>query len=84
MKTKEQYPYIKKLGLTIITRCPNSIPGIDGRELHRKLTKEQSKLFFEYFGCQTMGENGMYIYNVEAVLERIFSGKLTGTQFFWD
>jgi hypothetical protein len=79
-----EYPHIKKLGLKIIMDCPNSIPRINGKELDRKLGKEKSKIFSKLFGCQTCGANGMYVYDVEAVLERMDSGKLVGTQLFWD
>ena len=79
-----KYPRIEQLGLTIITKNPQSIPGIDGKELARKLGKKKTKIFSDLFGAQTCGENGMYVYDVEAVLERMYSGKLTGTQLFWD
>lgn len=78
------FPRIKELGLTIIQKCPNSSPGIDGKELKKKLGKKKSKIFDELFGCQTMSSNGMYLYDVEAVLERMASGKLIGTQKYWD
>ena len=86
-KTKEnkmEYPWITKLGLTIITSDRHSIPGIDEKELAEKLGKENSKIFDEFFGCQSCGGNGMYVYDVEAVLHRMFTGKLTGTQLFLD
>ena len=86
MKKKEKfdYPRIKELGLTIVTKNPNAIPGISFKELAAKLGGEKSKIFSDMFGCQTCGENGAYIYDVEAVLERMASGKLTGTQKYWD
>lgn len=87
MKNKDlydKYPYIKKLGLTICTDCPDSIPGIKFEDLKNKLTKAQIELFDKYFGFQTFGSNGLYIYDVNSVLERMFSGKLTGTQLFFD
>lgn len=79
-----QYPRIKQLGLTIVTDCDKSIPGIKGEDLKNKLTKKQLELFNKYFGVQTVGMNGIYVYDCEAVLERIFSGKLQGTQKNWD
>lgn len=81
---KIEYPRIKQLGLTIITKNPNAIPGISGKELAAKLGKKKTKIFSDLFGAQTCGENGMYVYDVEAVLERMFSGKLSGTQLYWD
>lgn len=80
----QDYPRIFELGLTVITKCPNSIPGIDGKELAKKLGKKKTKIFSDLFGCQTCGENGMHVYDVEAILERMASGKLQGTQKFWD
>lgn len=80
MKNEADYPYVKKLGLTIVTKYPNSIPGINGEELAKKLGKKKTKVFSKLFGCQTCGENGMYVYDVEAVLCRMFTGKLIGTQ----
>jgi hypothetical protein len=82
--SEHEYPRIHKLGLTIVTKCPNSIPGINGEELAQKLGKKKTKIFSDLFGCQTCGGNGMYVYDVEAVLERMASGKLQGTQKFWD
>ncbi len=84
MKTQSKYPRITELGLTIITKFPKSIPGIDGKELDKKLGKKKSKIFSELFGAQTCGQNGMYVYDVEAVLERMASGNLIGTQKHWD
>jgi len=81
---KEKYPWIKKLGLTIVADDKNSIPGIKGEDLESKLTPAQLKKFDELFGCQTCGANGAYVYDVEAVLERMFTGKITRTQKFWD
>lgn len=79
----DRCPRIKQLGLTIVTKSP-CIPGIDGKELAKKLGKRKSKIFSNLFGVQTVGENGMYYYDVEAVLERMFSGSLKGTQLYWD
>lgn len=82
--TKELYPRIKQLGLTIVTDYSNAIPGIKGEDLKAKLTPAQLEQFNEFFGAQTCGMNGMYVYDVEAVLERMFGGKLTGSQKHWD
>lgn len=84
MNKKKEYPRIAELGLTIVTKFPDSIPGIDAKELSEKLGKKKTKIFSNLFGCQTIGENGMYVYDVEAVLERMASGKLIGTQENWD
>lgn len=87
MKTKtkkSEYPQIEKLGLTIITKCKNSIPGVSFSEIKEKLGDKKYKIFSELYGCQTCGANGAYAYDIEAVLERMASGKLTGTQAFFD
>lgn len=91
---KELYPRIKQLGLTIVTDCPNSIPGINWVELKEKLLKipvpatykrdYYLQVFYKLFGVQTQGANGAYVYDVEAALEAMFSGKLTGSQKYWD
>lgn len=82
---KEPYPRIKQLGLTIVTDCPNSIPGIKWEELKEKLG-DKFEQFSEFYGAQTQGMNGPYVYDIESCLERLFSGKLEGTQhpFSWD
>jgi hypothetical protein len=40
--------------------------------------------YVELFGVQTQILQGPYAWDVEAVLERMMSGKLTGTQLFMD
>ena len=40
--------------------------------------------FSEYFGVQTCYQDGFYPWDVEDVLERMMSGKLTGTQLIMD
>lgn len=85
MKTKPKYPIISQLGIPVHT---NSIEHILPKELKKYLTKPQQKLFDEYFGAQTCpvvdGECGLYPWDVEAVLHRIFKKELIGTQLFWD
>lgn len=78
-----RYKRIEQLGIQTDISHP-SIEGVHASELERVLTKSQLKKFDELFGCQTCGENGMYVYDVEAVLERMMSGKVTGTQLYWD
>ena len=48
--------------------------------------KKIDKQFSEMFGIQTCLVDGPYAWDVEAVLERIASGRLTGTQhpMGWD
>ena len=42
------------------------------------------KRFAELFGIQTQVMDGPFAHDVEAVLERMASGKLKGTQLLWD
>jgi hypothetical protein len=76
------YPCIKKLGVKIYN---DPYPHVKWTELHLKLEElDIVKKFNEFYGCQTCCEGGPYAHDVEAVLERIKTGKLTGTQLFWD
>lgn len=81
---KIHYPRITKLGIDIITKYSNAIPGVSFEQIKEKLGDKKYKVFVELFGCQTCGMNGPYAYDVEAVLERMSSRKLIGTQKFWD
>lgn len=81
---EHEYPRISELGLTIVTKCPNSIPGVSFAEIKEKLGNKKYKIFADMYGCQTCGMNGPYVYDIEAVLERMMSGKLKGTQLFFD
>jgi hypothetical protein len=92
MKTKKQikekYPRIKEFGLKI--HKDKGIPYINNKELAVVLKKNKiQKLFSEYFGVQSCllldnGEHGLYVYDVNSVLERIATGKLISTQLNWD
>lgn len=53
-------------------------------DIRKALNKPQLKLFGKYFGIQTCDSRGPFPWDVEAVLERIVSKKLTGTQLDWD
>ncbi len=82
------YPYIDKLKIPIYS--DKSIEYIDSKELTSILKRKKiDKLFSHYFGAQTCfllenGNAGLYIYDVEAVLKLIFTGKRTGTQLILD
>lgn len=78
-----KYPRIEQYGLKIDTSHEGSIPGIQWGEFD-KLNESQRKIIGELLSGQTCGENGSYVYDVEAALERMESGKLTGTQLYWD
>lgn len=82
---KKYYPYIHKLGLDVYTL---PVGHIKSAELDKVLTKKQIKQFSDFFGCQTCpvvdGKGELYPWDTEAVLIRMFSGRLTGTQLHWD
>lgn len=78
-----RYPRIAQFNLKIDASHPGP-PGIQHQELWLALGS-RIKEFDRFFGIgQTMCDNGMYLWDVEAVLERMESGKLTGTQLHWD
>jgi hypothetical protein len=79
-KNKSLYPRLTELGVTIEDGC------VDAMELEVALLRNKlsPKRFDEYFGVQTVSGRGPYAWDVEAVLERMMSGKVTGTQLHWD
>lgn len=83
------YPNLTQIGAKIYYDKP--IPYLDGKEFVKLLRKKKIsiKKFNEYFGSQTCfaldnGNAGLYVYDVEAVLERMKTGRLIGTQKLWD
>lgn len=61
-----------------LTICPRL-------ELHARLEELGiTEQFGEYFGIQTMMDKGPFASDVEAVLQRIYNKKLTGTQRLMD
>jgi hypothetical protein len=88
-KSKEKilYPNLIKLGVEIHNE---PYPHIYWDDLDAALKKNNldKEKFSKYFGAQTMilinGKACPYPHDVEAVLERMKSGKLTGTQFLFD
>ena len=81
-KAKEKYPRIKQFGISPIEA--HGMEVVPPAELKRVLNKKQQKQFDELFGAQTYIVEGFYAWDVEAVLERMKSGRLTGTQLDWD
>jgi len=79
---KNRYPRIYELGLEVelepIAHVPSKMLGLALKKA--KIAKK----FSELFGIQTRYIAGPYPWDVEAVLERIASGKLTGSQLDWD
>lgn len=60
------------------------IPNADIVAMCRKRGEAFTQRFGELSEGQTMSVEGPYPYDVEAVLVRMRTGRLTGTQAFWD
>jgi len=78
-----KYNRLDQLGI-VITESP--IEHIEFDILDKALNKNgiNRDKFSELFGIQTCYDKGLYPWDVEPVLERMMSGKLTGTQLHWD
>jgi hypothetical protein len=81
-----EYKRIDELGIPINAGCEQSYPGVSFEDVTRCLKEANLsvEIFDDLFGCQTCGPNGAYPWDVEAVLEKMISGRKTGTQLFWD
>ena len=74
---KYKIPY-KKSKLYKFYYCPF-------KQLDKRLNELNIKsLFIKYFGIQTSSDKGHYTDDVEAILNRIYKNKLTGSQLIWD
>lgn len=74
-KKAKDYPRITALGIAVQT---DPIAHIRSSDLHEGLTRggiDQTR-FSELYGIQTRYIDGPYPWDVEAVLERMASGKL--------
>jgi hypothetical protein len=84
------YPRIDKLGVTVINN--ERYDAVECDELDEALKKKGDKYlakFGELYGVQAApvlesGKLGLYAWDVEAVLLRMETGKLTGSQLDWD
>ena len=85
------YPRIDQLRIRLYVET--GCYYVDADELAFKLTflledEKAPDTFNELFGVQTCpcipGMDAVYAWDAEAVLERMLSGKLTGTQLTWD
>lgn len=81
-RTTMRYANLERLGVAIHER--DGIRYIHWDDLKKVLTEKQLERFNKLFGIQTCFVDGPYAHDVEAVLERMFTGKLTGTQRDWD
>jgi hypothetical protein len=78
-----QYPRIQELGIKIY--YDKDLAYIKWVELRKVLRKNKiTSPFHAFFGIQTCYLDGPYAHDVEAVFERIKSGKLLGSQQDWD
>jgi hypothetical protein len=80
---KKLYPRCHQIGVSVFE---TPIHHVSRNELNECLVKANldPDTYAELFGVQTQILQGPYAWDVEAVLERMMSGKLTGTQFFMD
>lgn len=85
-KFPNDYPYIYKLGASVDLEYlgPPYVPRAEWQEVQKKQGKKFANTFGEMFGVQTMSIKGAYPWDVEAVLVRMATGRLTGTQLLWD
>ena len=85
-KKETGYPRLEELGVGIIPGDDDSPPGVNWLELQLAMSRADLSIqkFCDYYGVQTCGANGMYPWDVESVLERMVSGKKTGSQLVWD
>jgi hypothetical protein len=83
-KMAQDYPRVESLGINV--KFDRGVPFIPWQHLDERLKESgvDKRRFDKLFGVQTCLERGPYPWDVEAVLERMFSGKLVGTQLFWD
>jgi len=79
----KEYKRCREIGVTIIQEPMNHV---NRNNLHECLMKAgmSPELYSKLYGVQTQYIGGPYAWDVEAVLERMMSGKLTGTQLLMD
>ncbi len=80
MAKKLDHTRIKELGVKVHAEPVAHVLWAD----LRTALGDRYEAFADLFGCQTCLMEGPYAWDVEAVLERMASGRLTGTQAFPD
>jgi hypothetical protein len=86
---KASWPRIAAMGLPV-HRTAGGTAFVPRDVLHHVLDVKDEEIpgfrkrYGDMFGVQTMCYGGPYPWDVEAVLERMLSGKLTDTQLLWD
>jgi hypothetical protein len=86
LRLSERYPRCKASGLKV-RDTEDRMPYITKADINAVFADKGSEFsikFNKLFGVQTAPIGGFYAHDVEAVLERMESGRLTGTQAFWD
>jgi hypothetical protein len=86
LPSPERYPRCKAFGLQVRYR-DKGWAYITHEDIAKMFTEKGdsfSTKFNTMFGVQTCAVEGLYPHDVEAVLERMVSGRITGTQAFWD
>jgi hypothetical protein len=83
MKKMSEYPRCEQIGATIFLE---PVPHIPRSKLLKCLEDAGIDIdkYSELYGIQTQCTYSPYPWDVEAVLERMMSGKLTGTQLIMD
>jgi hypothetical protein len=78
-----EYPRCEQIGVNVIE---NPIHHVNRQELNECLVWAGLNIetYIELYGVQTQIIEGPYAWDVEAVLERMMSGKLIGTQLIMD
>ena len=78
------YPRCKEFGLPITEA--HGIAVVTPADLVKVFPKgsKKARQFSAFYGIQTSLVEGLYAWDVESVLERMVTGKLTGTQLDWD
>jgi hypothetical protein len=81
-KTPSMYKRIDESGLEVHNNGMDYVKREDLKKLLKK--RGWTRLFGKYYGIQTSCMLGPYAHDVEAVLERIISGELKGSQLMMD
>lgn len=80
-----KYKHIEALGLKVVKgEHVDYVPRKELREALEAKGEAFKAKFHDLFGVQTCCLEGPYAWDVEAVLERMSTGKLSGSQLHWD
>jgi hypothetical protein len=76
-----EFPRIEGLGVKIYDE---PLQYVKREDLKEALGKRKFKQLTKFIGVATCPINGLYPSDVEAALERMETGNLTGSQLYWD